>query len=160
LQSSMARTIPILLVLVLLATPVLSQPTSSSSAKVRDNPVAQYVLVKTVVGKTLGAIDARAEPIDPEGYNLLKYCWMPANVLGDWAEPAGLTGQMVVRSLETLSWQRDLVRAGYPADSVAQAIGYYEATLVAAGFTDAARTLALEALTGELDGIRHRTPGA
>jgi hypothetical protein len=156
----MARTIPVLLVLLLLATPVLSQPTPSSSEKVRDNPVAQYVLVKTVVGKTLGAVDARAEPIEPEGYNLLKYCWTPGNVLGDWAKPAGLTGEMVVRALETLSWQRDLVRAGYHADLVAQAVGHYEATLVTAGFTDAARALALEALTTELDGLKHRTPGA
>src|SRR5215467_1805363 len=139
----MARLIAIVSVLLLLATQAQSQPTTSSSDKVRGNPAAQYVLVKTVVGKTLGAIDARAEPIDPEGYNLLKYCWTPANVLGDWVKPAGLTGQMVVRALETLSWQRDLVRAGYPAALVAEAVGRYEATLVSAGFTDAARTLAL-----------------
>jgi hypothetical protein len=156
----MARTIAILPVLLLFATQVLSQPASSSAEKVRDNPAAQYVLVKTVVAKTLGAVDARAEPIEPEGYNLLKYCWTPPNVLGDWAKPAGLTGQMVVRALETLSWQRDLVRAGYPAARVAQAIGRYEATMVSASFTDAARALALAALTTELDGLKHRTPGA
>ena len=83
-----------------------SQPTTvqSSSEKVRDNPAAQYVLVKTVVGKVIGMIDARALPVEPEGYNLLKYCWTAANVLGDWAERAGLTGAMVVRALETRSW--------------------------------------------------------
>jgi hypothetical protein len=156
----MARTIAILPILLLLTTQAQSQPATSSSEKVRDNPAAQYVLVKTVLSKSLGAIDARAEPIEPEGYNLLKYCWTPANVLGDWAKPAALTGQLVVRALEALSWQRDLVRAGYPTDPVAQAIGHYEATVISAGFTDAARTVALEALTAELDGLKHRTPGA
>ena len=156
----MARTIASLLLLLLFATQAQSQSAGSSLDKTRGSPAAQYVLIKTVVGKTLGAIDARAEPLEPEGYNLLKYCWTPANVLGDWAKPAGLTGHMVVRALETLSWQRDLGRAGYPADSVAQAIGRYEATLVSAGFADAARRAALEAFTAELDGLRHRTPGA
>jgi hypothetical protein len=131
----------------------------SSSEKVRENLATQYVLVKTVVGKTIGIVDARAQPIEPEGYNLLKYCWTAASVLGDWAERAGLTGQMVVRALETYSWQRDLARAGYPAEPLAQAIGRYEAMLVAAGFTDAARTRALDGLTTELDGIRRTTPG-
>jgi hypothetical protein len=132
----------------------------SSSEKVRENPTAQYLLVKTVVGKTLGIVDARAEPIEPEGYNLLKYCWTEANVLGDWAERAALTGHMIVRALETLSWQRDLVRAGYPTDPVAQAIARYEAMLVSAEFTAAARQRALQALVTELDGIKRVTPGA
>jgi hypothetical protein len=132
----------------------------SSSEKVRENPATQYVLVKTVVGKTIGVVDARATPIEPEGYNLLKYCWTAANVLGDWAERAGLTGQMVVRALETYSWQRDLGRAGYPAEPLAQAIGHYEAALVAAGFAEAARTHALEGLVSELDGIRRAVSGA
>jgi len=65
----------------------------SSSEKVRDNPPNQYVLVKTVVGKVLGMIDARALPVEPEGYNLLRYCWTASNVLGDWAEPPELTGR-------------------------------------------------------------------
>jgi hypothetical protein len=156
----MTRTIAVLLVLLLVASPAQSQPLSSSSEKVRGNPAAQYLLIKTVVGKSLGAVDARAEPIEPEGYNLLKYCWTPANVMGDWVKPAGLTGQMVVRALETLSWQRDLVRAGYPADPAALAIGHYEATILSAGFTDAARSQALEALAVELDGLKHRSPGA
>ena len=131
----------------------------SSSEKVRENLATQYVLVKTVVGKTIGVVDARAQLIEPEGYNLLKYCWTAAGVLGDWAERAGLTGQMVVRALETYSWQRDLARAGYPAEPLAQAIGRYEAMLVAAGFSDAARTHALNGLTTELEGIRRTTPG-
>ena len=132
----------------------------SSSEKVRDNPANQYILVKTVVGKVIGTIDARALPVEPEGYNLLKYCWTASNVLGDWAERAGLTGAMIVRALETSAWARDLVRAGYAAGPVNEAIGRYEAKLVTAGFTDAARDRALEGLVTDLDGIRHTTPGA
>lgn len=132
----------------------------SSSEKVRDRPAAQYVLVTTVVGQVMGVVDARAKPIEPEGYNLLKYCWTAENVLGDWAERAGLTGAMIVRALETRSWQRDLARAGYPEAPTAEAIGRYEAMLVSAGFTDAARGRAVEALVVELDGLKLRTPGA
>ena len=132
----------------------------SSSEKVRDNPANQYILVKTVVGKVIGTIDVRALPVEPEGYNLLKYCWTASNVLGDWAERAGLTGAMIVRALETTAWARDLVRAGYAADPVNEAIGRYEAKLVAAGFTDAARDRALEGLVADLDGLKHTTPGA
>ncbi|WP_421994285.1 hypothetical protein [Reyranella sp.] len=133
---------------------------SSSSEKVRENPAGQYVLVKTVVGQVMGVLDARARPIEPGGYNLLKYCWTPANVLGDWAERAGLTGRMVVAAIETRSWQRDLVRAGYSEKPVAEAIGRYEAMLVAAGFTDAARTRAVEGLVTDLDALRAAAPGA
>jgi len=132
----------------------------SSSEKVRENPAAQYVLVKTVVGQVMGVVDARARPVEPEGYNLLKYCWTAENVLGDWAERAGITGAMVVRALETRSWQRDLARAGYPEAPAAEAIGRYEAMLVSAGFTDAARARAVDALVVELDGLRRKTPGA
>lgn len=134
--------------------------TLSSSEKVRDKPAAQYVLVKTVVGQVMDMIDARAKPIEPEGYNLLKYCWTAENVLGDWAERAGLTGAMVVRALETRSWQRDLARAGYPEAPTAEAIGRYEAMLVSAGFTEAARGRAVEALVIELEGLKLKTPGA
>jgi hypothetical protein len=132
----------------------------SSSEKVRENPAVQYVLVKTVVGQVMGVVDARARPIEPEGYNLLKYCWTAENVLGDWAERAGLTGAMIVRALETRSWQRDLARAGYPEAPAAEAIGRYEAMLVSAGFTDAARARAVDALVTDLDGLRRKTPGA
>lgn len=132
----------------------------SSSERVRENPAAQYVLVKTVVGQVMGVVDARAKPVEPEGYNLLKYCWTAENVLGDWAERAGLTGAMVVRALETRSWQRDLLRAGYPEGPAAEAIGRYEAMLVSAGFTDAARGRAIDALVVDLDGLRLKTPGA
>ena len=132
----------------------------SSSEKVRDNPPNQYVLVKTVVGKVLGMIDARALPVEPEGYNLLRYCWTASNVLGDWAERAGLTGQMIVRALETNAWARDLVRAGYAADPLNEAIGRYEAKLVAAGFADAARDRALEGLVTDLEAIKRTAPGA
>jgi hypothetical protein len=139
-----------------------NQPTTvqSSSEKVRENPAVQYVLVKTVVGQVMGVVDARARPIEPEGYNLLKYCWTAENVLGDWAERAGLTGAMIVRALETRSWQRDLARAGYPEAPAAEAIGRYEAMLVSAGFTDAARARAVDALVTDLDGLRRKTPGA
>jgi hypothetical protein len=132
----------------------------SSSEKVRDNPAAQYVLVKTVVGQVMGVVDARAKPIEPEGYNLLKYCWTAENVLGDWAERAGMTGAMVVRALEARSWQRDLTRAGYPEGPAAEAIGRYEAALISAGFTEAARARAVDALVVELNRLRLKTPGA
>ena len=157
-----ARTAAIALLMLLSATTAMAQapPEPSSSEKVRANPASQYVLVKTVVGKTLGAVDARAQPIEPETYNLLKYCWTEANVLGDWADRSGLAGKMVVRALETLSWQRDLVRAGYPVDPVAQAIGRYEAAVISTDFAAAARDKAVEALLTELYVIKRTTPGA
>jgi hypothetical protein len=135
-------------------------PPQTSSERVRDNPSSQFVLIKTVVAKSIGVVDARALPVEPEGYNLLKYCWAVDNVLGDWAERAGLTGAMVTRALETQSWARDLVRAGYPAVPVGEAIGRYEAALIAAGFTDAARERALDALAASLDEIRRTATGA
>jgi hypothetical protein len=149
---------PTIIVLALLAAgPAGAQ---SSSEKVGENPAAQYVLVKTVVGQAQGAVDARAVPVEPEGYNLLKYCWTAENVLGDWAQRAGTTGEMVVRALETRSWQRDLARVGYPETPAAEAIGRYEAALIGSGFTEAVRARAVEALVAELDGLRRVTPGA
>ena len=142
--------------------PVATVPavTQSSSERVRDNPALQYVLIRSVAAQVIGVVDARALPVEPEGYNLLKYCWTSANVLGDWSEHAGLTGEMVTRALETNSWARDLGRAGYPTAGVAEAIGRYEATLVAAGFTEPARDHALDALVGTLEEIRRGAPGA
>jgi len=134
--------------------------TQSSSERVRENPSLQYVLIKSVATQVIGVIDARALPLEPEGYNLLKYCWTSANVLGDWSEHAGLTGEMVARALETYSWARDLGRAGYPTAAVAEVIGRYEATLIGAGFTEAARDHALDALVGTLEEIRRGAPGA
>jgi hypothetical protein len=131
----------------------------SSSEKVRETPGVQYLLMKTVVAKSIGVLKTRALPVEAGGYNLLKYCWTPANVLGGWGEASGLTGEMVVRALETLSWSRDLARAGYPEAQVAEVVGRYEAALVAANFTDAARARALEALRAELEGLQIRTPG-
>lgn len=139
------------------APPVAPQ---SSSEKVRDNPTAQYVLIKTAIGQAIGVIDARARTVEAAGYNLLKYCWTAENVLGDWAERAGLTGEMVVRALETRSWQRDLARAGYPEVPVAEAIGRYEAAMLAAGFTGAVHARAVTALVSELDGMKRGLPGA
>ncbi len=138
------------------ATPLIAL---TSSAKVREVPAVQYLLMKTVVAKSIGVQKTRALPVEAGGYNLLKYCWTAANVLGDWGESSGLTGEMVVRALETLSWSRDLARAGYPEAQVAEAIGRYEAALIAASFTDAARGRALEALRTELEGLQMRTPG-
>jgi hypothetical protein len=131
----------------------------SSSEKVRENPGMQYLLMKTVVAQSIGVQKTRALPVEAGGYNLSKYCWTPANVLGEWGESSGLTGEMVVRSLETLSWSRDLARAGYPEGPVAEAIGRYEAALVAASFAEATRTRAFEALRAELHGLQMRTPG-
>lgn len=139
------------------ATPIVAAP---SSQKAIENPAAQFTLMKAVVGRVLGIVHARALPVESGGYNLLKYCWTPFNVLGDWGERSGTTGEMVVRALETQAWSRDLVRAGYPEVPVAEAIGRYEASLVAAGFANAARTRALEILRAELEAIRLRTPGA
>ena len=100
----MTRTAAIALLALLTATPSWGQTSGaqssdraqaaaavnqSSSEKVRDNPTNQYILVKTVVGKVIGTIDARALPVEPAGYNLLKYCWTASNVLGDWVERAG-----------------------------------------------------------------------
>ena len=143
-------------------TPVATAPVvaRSSSELVRDNPAPQYVLIKLVAAQVIGTVDARALPVEPEGYNLLKYCWTSANTLGDWAEHAGLTGEMLARALETYSWARDLGRAGYPDAAVADAIGRYEAALVASGFTDAARERALEDLVGALEEMRRSAPGA
>lgn len=132
----------------------------SSSEKVRENPAAQYLLMKTVVAKAIGVLKTRALPVEAGGYNLLKYCWTPYNVLGDWGESSSLTGEMAVRALETLSWARDLARAGYPEAPVAEAIGRYEAALVDATFTDAARVRALEALRVELEALQRLTPGS
>ena len=138
----------------------MPSPPQFSSERVRDNPSSQYVLIKTVVAQSIGVVDARALPVEPEGYNLLKYCWTVGNVLGDWAEHAGLTGAMVTRALETHSWARDLERAGYPPAPVGEAIGQYEAALIATGFTDAARERALDALTARLEEIRRTAAGA
>lgn len=81
----------------------MPSPAQFSSERVRDNPSSQYVLIKAVVAQSIGVVDARALPVEPEGYNLLKYCWVVGNVLGDWAEHAGLTGAMVTRALEAHS---------------------------------------------------------
>jgi hypothetical protein len=132
----------------------------SSSEKVRENPGVQYLLMKTVVARSIGVLKTRALPVEAGGYNLLKYCWTPANVLGEWGESSGQTGEMAVRALETLSWARDLARAGYPEAPVAEAIGRYEAALIAATFADATRTRALDALRAELEALQMRTPGS
>jgi hypothetical protein len=132
----------------------------SSSEKVRDNPAAQYLLVKTVVNQSIGIVNTRALPVEAGSYNLLRYCWTPFNVLGDWSERSGLPGEMIVRAFETASWTRDLVRAGYPEAPVVEAVGRYEAALIAAGFAGAARTRAFDGFVNDLATIRNKTPGA
>jgi hypothetical protein len=168
----MQRTAVVTLIGLLAAMPVSAQTdgaaevaaslagVQSSSEKVRERPAAQDMLVKTVVGQAVGVVDARAQPVERAGYNLLRYCWTTENVLGDWAERAGMTGDMVVRALETRAWQRDLARAGYPEAPVADMIGRYEAALVAAGFTEPARARAVEGLVTELEVLQRTTPGA
>ena len=158
----MSKTAIIALFALLIPVAAAAQPAAekSSSERVRNNPAAQYMLIKTVVGQSIGVVDARALPADGEGYNLLKYCWTPANVLGDWAERAGLAGEMIVQALETNAWARDLTRSGYPTGPVSEAIGRYEAALVAAGFTEAARTRAVDTLVSELGAMRRTAPGA
>jgi hypothetical protein len=139
------------------ATPITAL---SSSSRAREHLGMQYLLMKTVVAQSIGVLKTRALPVEAGGYNLLKYCWTPANVLGDWGESAGLTGEMVVRALETLSWSRDLARAGYAEAPVAEAIGRYEAALVAANFAEATHERALDALRAELESLQMRTPGS
>ena len=51
---------------------MVPEVTRSSSDRVRDNPALQYVLIKSVAAQAIGVIDARALPVEPEGYNLLK----------------------------------------------------------------------------------------
>lgn len=148
--------------------PAVSEPTvperpapePSSSQKVRDNPAGQYLLIKTMVNQAVGAVDARALPVEPGRYNLLKYCWTAENVLGGWSERAGLAGNMIVTALETRSWQRDLARAGYAEAPVAAAIGRYEAMVLAAEFTDAVRARAIEGLAVDLRDLKRGAPGA
>ena len=45
------------------ASPNQPATVQSSSEKVRENSAAQYVLVKTVVGQSMGVVDARARPL-------------------------------------------------------------------------------------------------
>lgn len=139
------------------ATPLVAL---SSSEIARSNPGVQYLLIKTLVNKSIGVVNTRALPVEAEGYNLLKYCWTPANVLGDWGERSGVVGEMVVRAFETLSWARDLARAGYAEAPIAEAIGRYEAALIAADFADATRTRAVDLLKAELESLKVRSPGA
>ncbi len=65
----MPKTATIALLACLVAT---SAEARTSSEKVRDNPAAQYVLVKTVTGQSLGVLKARALPVEADGYNLLR----------------------------------------------------------------------------------------
>lgn len=131
----------------------------TSSERIRAEPGGQYVLVKTVAAQ-LGIAGRPSPMTDPQGYDVFGYCWTPYAVLGDWAERSGLTGRMVVMALETLAWARDLGRGGYPAQPLNAAIGNYEAAMIAAGLTDAARERAVDAFLSELETASRGAPGA
>lgn len=134
--------------------------TQTSSELVRADPGGQYVLIKTVVGQT-GGIAARPAPTaNPDGYDVLAYCWAPYHVLGEWAVRSELTGKLVVMALETLAWARDLGRGGYPPEPLNAAIGHYEAAMIASGLTDAARERAIDAFRSELETIARGATGA
>ena len=139
-----------------------SQATVSqtSSARVAADPAGQYLLIKTVVTQG-GAIAGRPNPTaNPQGYDVLAYCWTPYFVFGDWAERSGLSGRMLVMARETLAWARDLGRGGYPAEPLNTAIGHYEAAMLASGLTDAARERAVDAFRSELETVARSAVGA
>lgn len=133
--------------------------TRMSSERVKADPAGQYVLIKTMAASLRPPAAQAAPRGDPEGYDIVG-CWAPYHVLGDWATRAELTGRLVVLALETSAWSRDLVRGGYPAKPLAEAIGRYESAMVAAGATEAARNRALESLAAELETLRRTAPGA
>lgn len=131
----------------------------TSSERIVADPAGQYLLIKTLMAQR--GIAGRPNPLtDPEGYDLLGYCWTPAAVLGDWAERSGLAGRMIVMALETRAWARDLGRGGYPAAPLTAAIGNYEVAMIAAGLADSARERALDALLSELATAGRTAPGA
>ena len=92
----------------------------SSSEKVRENPGVQYLLIKTVVGQSIGVVEDAGAAGRAEGYNLLKYCWTVGNVLGDWAEQFGPDRRDGRAGAGNPSWARDLERGGYPEAPVAR----------------------------------------
>ncbi len=139
--------------------PQTSSP-QTSSERVAADPAGQYVLIKTVVAQGSNVAGRPSPMANPQGYDVLGYCWSPYHVLGDWAGRSGLTGRMIVLALETLSWARDLGRGGYPAAPLNAAIGNYEAAMIAAGLTDAARERAVDAFRSELETVARGAPGA
>jgi hypothetical protein len=133
--------------------------TRMSSERVKADPAGHYVLIKTVAGSLTPPATQAAPRADPEGYAIAG-CWAPEHLLAGWAERADLGGLLVVLALETAAWTRDLVRGGYPAAPLGEAIGRYEAAVVAAGATDAARNRGLESFAAELETLRRSAPGA
>jgi hypothetical protein len=133
--------------------------TRMSSERVKADPAGQYVLIKTVAASLTPPATQRTPRDDPEGYDIAG-CWAPEQVLADWAPRADLSGRLIVLALETAAWTRDLARGGYPAAPLGEAIGRYEAAVVAAGATDAARNRGLETFAAELETLRRTAPGA
>jgi hypothetical protein len=134
--------------------------TRMSSERVTADPSAQYVLIKTLLAPKPAIAALPAARGDPEGYDLAGHCWATDYWLGDWAERAGLAGRLATLAMETLAWSRELERSGYPAAGLSQTIGRYEADMVAAGATDAARERGLKTISAELEALRRTTPGA
>ena len=133
--------------------------TRMSSERIKADPSGQYVLIKTVAGSLTPPATQATPRADPDGYGIAG-CWAPEHVLADWTKPADLGGRLVVLALETAAWARDLARGGYPAGPLGEAIGRYEAAMVAAGATESARNRALESFAAELEALRRTAPGA
>lgn len=132
----------------------------TSSQRVAADPAGQYLLIRKVVVSALPAASKGPLPDVPEGYDVARYCWTPYYVMGDWGKKGGLTSALVVLALEAEQWKRDLGRGGYPAQPLAEAIGRYEAGMLAAGASFDARTKGLPAFQAELENLRRATPGA
>lgn len=136
-----------------------SADTRMSSARIAADPPGQYVLIKKVVAAL--PPPAMASPTsDPAGYDIAGLCWNSTYMLGDWAKHAELPARLVMLAIETTRWSRALGRGGYPEKPLADAIGRYEATMVAAGATDAARQRGLDAFAAELTSLQRSHPGA
>jgi hypothetical protein len=132
---------------------------SVSSERIKADPAGQYILIKTIAASLIPAANHSAPRADPDGYEIAG-CWTPRHLLADWTARADLAGRMIALALRTAAWTRDLVRGGYPAAGLAEAIGRYEAAVVAAGATEAALDRGLAAFAAELETLRRTTPGA
>ena len=148
--------------LVTVATSVAAQSVDNrlSSERIAADPAGQYLLVKKVVGALAPPVGTAAPRSDPEGYDVAGLCWDGGHVLGDWAKRAELPSRLVMLALETTGWSRRLGRGGYPEKPLAEAIGRYEAAMIAAGATDVARERGLDAFLAELVVLHRASPGS
>jgi hypothetical protein len=140
--------------------PILAPDPKPSSQRVAADPQGQYLLIKKVVLQALAAPSRAPLPDESDGYDIARYCWMPFHVMGDWATKAALTGGLLVLALEAEQWKRDLERGGYPLKPLTEAIGRYEAGMIAAGASAEARAHSLKIFGSELETIRRTSPGA